>query len=188
MHPRLAAIISTVGSPFVLFPVIASYLTIQEIGVRQSMPAILALLAVFAVLGVFILLRMKRGAISNLDVSDRTQRTRNVYLPSLGLIGLVALYFWWTKQPFVLETLYVGGLLAVCFAINTVKKISLHTVVATYLSALLLFHHLGWGVAMFLAAALIAWSRVVLGRHTRTEVLLGWVVGSAFGLGHAWLF
>ena len=188
MHPRLAAIISTVGSPFVLFPLIATFLTVKEIGWEQSIPAMLALVGVFVVLGVFILIRRSKGAISNLDVSDQSQRARNVYLPSLALVGAASLYFWYTRQPFVQETLYVGLLLAVCFAINTVKKISLHTVVATYLSALLMFYDFWWGLAMFVFAALIAWSRVVLSRHTRLEVLIGWVVGSAFGLVHAWLF
>lgn len=149
---------------------------------------IMAMSGIFLVLGLFILIRRKKGKISNLDVSDRTQRARNVYLPALGLIVLAVAYFWYSHQPFVLETLYVGGLLATCFAINSFKKISLHTVVATYVSALLLFYNLWWGIGMFLFAALIAWSRVVLGRHTRAEIMLGWVVGSVFGLVHAWLF
>lgn len=188
MHPRLAAIISTVGSPFVLFPVIASFLTIQKVGLDGATPVMIALVSVFAILGLFIVFRRKKGAITNLDVSDRTQRARNVYWPSLALVGSAAFYFWWSKQPFVWETLYVGLLLGLCFGVNSIKKISLHTVVATYLSALLLFYDMRAGIIMFIFAALIAWSRVVLHRHTTQEVLLGWMVGAAFGLGHAWLF
>lgn len=188
MNPRLALVISTVGSPFVLFPAVISFLTITKTGFKSAGPALWAMGGVFLVLGLFMLIRRRRGAISNLDVSDQTQRARNIYRPALALIAVVALYFWWSHQPFVLETLYVGLLFGLCFAINAVKKISLHTVVAAYISALLLFYNLWWGAGMFLFAALIAWSRVVLGRHTRQEVLLGWVVGSVFGLAHAWFF
>lgn len=188
MHPRLANIISTIGSPVLLFPIIASFLTVKEVGLEQAKPAIMTILAIFVALSLFILVRKLRGKISNLDVSDQKQRARNVYLPVLGMIALASLYFWWKQQSFVYDTLYIGLLLVTCFAINSWKKISLHTVVATYLSALLLPMYFWVGAGFFVFAALIAWSRVVLGRHTREEVLLGWIVGSAFGLAHLWVF
>ncbi len=36
-----------------------------------------------------------------------------------------------------------------------------------------------WGVPASIAALLVGWSRVELGRHTRGQVLLGWGVGIA---------
>lgn len=188
MNPRLAAFISAVGSPVVLFPVVASYLTVSEVGLAAAWPVILTISAIFAALSAFILVRKMRGQISNLDVSNQHQRARNVYIPSLLLVLFATLYFYWTEQPYVYRTLYVGLLLGICFAINTVKKISLHTVVATYLSGLMVSSSLLVGVAFFIFAALIAWSRVVLGRHTQQEVLLGWLVGSVFGLAQMWIF
>ncbi|MFM7401880.1 MAG: phosphatase PAP2 family protein [Bacteroidota bacterium] len=41
---------------------------------------------------------------------------------------------------------------------------------------------------MFVFAALIAWSRIVLGRHKRNEVLLGWITGTLFGFGYGLIF
>lgn len=187
MHPRLASFISSVGSPVVLFPAIISFLVIKESGWERARPALLVLLAVFALLSLFILFRKMSGKVSNLDVSDRSQRARNVYLPSLLLVALAVGYFYWTGQPFVKQSLYVGSLLLTCFAINRYKKISLHTVVATYLSGLVLSGYFWAGTSLFVFAALIAWSRVVLGRHTREEVMLGWVVGSLFGLVQNWI-
>lgn len=190
MNPRLAAIISTVGNPFVLFPVVVSYLTINEYGYEQARPIILSVCCIFVVLSVFLLVRRLTGKITNLDVSDRKQRAMNVYLPAIGMLAAVSAYFYFTGKPIeqFQQSLYVGVLLLVCFAINGYKKISLHTVVATYLSAVMLSVNLYLGMAFFVFAALIGWSRVVLGRHTREEVLLGWVIGSLFGLVHAWLF
>jgi membrane-associated phospholipid phosphatase len=157
-------------------------------GWEQSRPVIIAIVAIFLVLSIFLLLRKKRGKITNLDVSDRKQRAKNVYWPALGMVTAAALYFKWADEPHVYPTMFVGALIATCFAINSVKKISLHTVVATYLSALVMEASLWIGAQFFVFAALIAWSRVVLGRHTRDEVMLGWGVGSVFGLLYVWLF
>lgn len=188
MHPRLAAFISAIGSPVILFPVVVSFLSISEVGMENAREVVFTVVAIFGLLSLFLLLRKMRGKITNLDVSDRKQRARNVYLPSLGMLSVAAIYFQYTHQPFVYQTLYVGVLIATCFAINSVKKISLHTVVATYLSALVLPVNIWAGLAFFVFAALIAWSRVVLGRHTREEIMIGWFIGAGFGLLHVWLF
>lgn len=188
MHPRLAAIISSIGSPVLLFPFVVSFLAISDVGFERARPMVLTVIVIFAALSLFILLRKLRGKITNLDVSDRGQRAKNVYLPALGLLLIATLYFLWSGQPYVYPTLFIGLLIATCFAINSVKKISLHTVVATYLSALVVSENLYVGLGFVVFSVLIAWSRVVLGRHTREEVLLGWFVGAAFGLLHMGLF
>lgn len=188
MNARLAEVISTVGSPFVLFPIVITWTTVRRLGWSEAVPALISIMVVLSVLGGFIFLRRKKGAVTNLDVSDRAQRARNVYWPTLSLIAAVALYFKLSDRPFVWDTIYVGALVATCFTFNAAIKISLHTVFATYLSSLLLFHNWQWGVAMYIFAGLIAYSRLVLGRHQRNEVLLGWLVGSIFGIGYGLLF
>lgn len=188
MSPRIAAIISTVGSPVFLFPVVISFLAISKMGMDCARPLVITVFAIFFLLCMFILLRKWRGKITNLDVSDRTQRSRNVYLPSLGMLFLAALYFKISGLPFFNEAVFFGLLLSTCYAINSQKKISLHTVIATYLSALVLEINPWVGLGFFIFATLIAWSRVVLGRHTKEEVVLGWIVGTVFGLLHVVLF
>jgi membrane-associated phospholipid phosphatase len=188
MNARLAEIISTVGSPFVLFPVVITYTTVRRLGWSEAVPALISILVVLVILGSFIFFRRKKGAVTNLDVSERTQRAHNVYWPTLSLIAAVAVYFKLSDRPFVWDTIYVGALIATCFAFNAVIKISLHTVFATYLSALLLFHDWGWGAGMFVFAALIASSRIVLGRHKPNEVMLGWITGTLFGVGYGMIF
>jgi membrane-associated phospholipid phosphatase len=188
MNARLAEVISTVGSPFVLFPAVITYTTVRRLGWDEAVNALVSILVVLLLLGGFIFIRRRRGAVTNLDVSERAQRARNVYWPTLSLIAGVAVYFKLANRPFVWDTIYVGALVATCFAFNAAIKISLHTVFATYLSALLLFHNWQWGVAMYVFAGLIAYSRLVLGRHKRNEVLLGWLVGTIFGIGYGILF
>ncbi len=188
MDSRLANFISTIGNPFLLFPAVVSYLAVATVGLEAAKPLMITLASIFALLSLFLLVRKLRGEITNLDVSDRKQRAVNVYLPSIGMVLVAALYFKWSGQPYLGQTLYVGLLLATCFGINSLKKISLHTVMATYLSGLLLSQNIWLALAGFGFSILIAWSRVVLGRHTTSEVLLGWFVGTAFGLLHLELF
>jgi membrane-associated phospholipid phosphatase len=167
--------------------VVISFLAISEGGFVQARPVVIAVVSIFALLSSFLFIRKKRGKITNLDVSDRKQRARNVYLPALGMLAVATLYFQWTGQHYVNETIFIGSLIGTCFAINSVKKISLHTVVATYLSALIIPVNAWIALGFFTFSLLIAWSRVVLGRHTKAEVLLGWLVGTGFGFLHNWL-
>jgi len=96
------------------------------------------------------------------------------------------LYFF--RQPFVGDTLFFGLLMAVCYAINSRIKISQHTSIATYLGFLILAVNVWAGIALLIFVPFIAWSRIVLGRHTREEVMIGGSIGALFGLLHIWLF
>ncbi|MFM7153330.1 MAG: hypothetical protein ACKOZV_04285, partial [Bacteroidota bacterium] len=104
MNARLAEVISTVGSPFVLFPIVITYTTVRRLGWSEAVPALISILVVLAVLGGFIFFSHKKGTVTNLDVSERTQRARNVYWPTLLLIAAVAVYFKLANRHFVWDT------------------------------------------------------------------------------------
>jgi membrane-associated phospholipid phosphatase len=78
--------------------------------------------------------------------------------------------------------------MAVCYAINSRVKISQHTIIAFFVSFLVFPVHVWVGAALLAFAPFVAWSRVVLGRHQKNEVVLGAIVGTLFGLLHIWLF
>ena len=61
-------------------------------------------------------------------------------------------------------------------------KVSLHAAFAVFAVALV-WPHLAPTLATLLLAVGVAWSRLVLHRHTRAEVLLGLGFGAAFGIG-----
>jgi membrane-associated phospholipid phosphatase len=71
--------------------------------------------------------------------------------------------------------------------INLRYKVSAHATTAALCATLL---WLGvpapdstlWGGGISIAALLVGWSRVVLGRHTRGQVALGWAVGIVSGI------
>jgi membrane-associated phospholipid phosphatase len=182
MTRQTAVFFSSFGHPFVLLPLILGFLMAHKTGFQTAFPAFFSIVGCLAAMGLFLYFRKRKGKISNWDVSVREERSRNIYRPILALIGLTSAILYITGQPFVAETLFFGSLMAFCYAVNTKVKISQHTVIACYLSALLLEAGLPWGFGMLVFSALVAWSRVVLGRHEAKEVLLGAAVGVIFGL------
>ncbi len=188
MNKRTAEIISTVGNPFLLFPLILSLLVLRGVDIANVWPLLATTFAIIAILLIFLYIKKQRGAISNWDVSKREERSRNIYLPILILVGAAAIGFYVLRQPYLYETLFFGLLITVCYAINARVKISLHTVMATYLSVLVLSVNLWAGILLTIFSGFIGFSRVVLGRHTRLEVVTGVLVGVLFGLLHAVFF
>ena len=187
MTKSIAALLSTIGHPFFLLPLIFSSLSIHQVGLEKAWPALAAVWCCLTILSIFIWIRKNKGLISNWDVSAQQQRSRNVYQPILILVTAVAGVLYFFHQPFVGDTLFFGLLMAVCYGINTQVKISQHTVIATYLSFLVMPVNIWMGLTLLAFAPWVAWSRVVLGRHQKKEVAVGGVVGILFGLLHIWL-
>lgn len=155
---------------------------------RESWPTLTAILGSILVMTVFLAFRKRRGKISNWDVSVKNERARNIYSPVLILVLLAAAGLHHFQQPFVGETLFFALLMAVCFVINTWIKISQHTLIITYLGFLVLSVNCWAGLLLLALAPFVAWSRVVLGRHQKDEVLAGGLVAVIFGLAHIWIF
>jgi membrane-associated phospholipid phosphatase len=182
MTKTTAALLSAIGHPFLLLPLVLSMLSVQRIGWEAAWPVLAVIFGGLAGMTLFLVVRKRRGKISNWDVSVRNERGKNIYIPLMLLIGLVVLLLYFFDQSFVAEAIFFWLLMALCFAINFRIKISQHTVIAFYLSALTLLSLPIAGVILLVFAPFIAWSRVVLGRHQKEEVFLGAFVGLTFGL------
>jgi len=188
MTKSTATLLSTIGHPFLLLPLVSSWLSMQGRPWEEAWPTLAAILGCILALTVFLAFRKRRGKISNWDVSARAERARNLYRPVLILVLLTAAGLHYFQQPFVGETLFFALLMAVSLVINTRIKISQHTLIITYLSFLTLSVNVWAGLLLLALAPFVAWSRVVLGRHQKDEVLVGGVVAVAFGLAHIWIF
>ncbi|HUY79677.1 MAG TPA: hypothetical protein VMV29_23095 [Ktedonobacterales bacterium] len=123
--------------------------------------------------------QVSRGHWTDLDVSVRRQRYA-LYPVGLLCMALMIGVFVAIHAP----RLAIGLAIALGLAssvdglINFVYKVSAHATGAAVCAAFLWFVP-GWGIPATLAAILVGWSRVELGRHTRGQVLLGWGVGLA---------
>ncbi|MFN0214890.1 MAG: hypothetical protein ACKVT2_11595 [Saprospiraceae bacterium] len=188
MTKSTANLISTLGHPFLLLPIVLAWLTIHKVGFADAWPVLAAISVCIVIMVVFLYFKKKKGQISNWDVSAQKERSRNIYQPILLLTGVAAAALYLLRQPFVGDTLFFGLLMATCYAINARIKVSQHTVMGYYVSFLVMPVHFWVGMALFVFAPFIGWSRVVLGRHQKNEVMLGTLVGMTFGLLHWWLF
>lgn len=123
--------------------------------------------------------QVARGKWTDLDVSVRRQRYILYPIGLLCTIAMVVAFLWLQAPPLTL-----GAALALALAsavdgvINFAYKVSAHATGAAACAALLWFVP-GWGIPATIAALLVGWSRVALGRHTRGQVLLGWAIGVA---------
>jgi membrane-associated phospholipid phosphatase len=65
---------------------------------------------------------------------------------------------------------------------NLKIKASLHACIAFYISISFFSLSAFWGIPIFVLAIATAWSRLILGRHTVRELIVGSVIGLFFGL------
>lgn len=180
---RLARGISVVGHPLVLVPLFVGLYTYQRYPPGQA-----ALLTGAVLLGVVLpltlwnLRRVRQGQYTNFDVSDRRQR-RSMYPVLLVTMGAVSALGWLTHQPrpLTLGLSVAWALVAAASLINRWFKCSLHAALAFFLGGILIILMGPVGTWALVLAALVGVSRVVLGRHSVGEV----VVGAGLGLSAA---
>jgi len=181
---RLAVLLSTLGSPFVLLP-----LTVLLVSMGTASPArALALAGALASLGIapLVLLirhKVRTGRWSDHDVSDRSHRKEFYPIAIFVTVGS-ALALWLLGAPGIVVRgiLVVLLLLILASALGRWSKISLHTSIGAFCTVTLVAGNI-WvaGGALILATA-VGWARIWLERHTLWQVLGGAVLGAAGGL------
>lgn len=175
----IARWVSIIGHPMALVP-----LAIAVAGARDlrwtSTAAILGLVgAALAVVAIQVRRGVRAGRFSDVDLTRREQRGSS-YLLGLLLAAavLVALRLMGHRGGGAVGALV---LLAVAALVNLKLKASLHVAFALYAAALVGPRSPVWLALFLAAAALVAWSRLALGRHTVIEVIAGAAIGALGG-------
>ncbi|CAN5903511.1 hypothetical protein BH24DEI2_BH24DEI2_17270 [soil metagenome] len=166
-----------------LFVAPAALFTVQRLSGATSLQATLwtlfacgtTLLPLFALIQI----RVRRGRYEDWDVSRREDRHVLYLVAGLSLLALLAALaalpapriVWWSMVT-ALVAIIVGA-----FVNLLVHKVSLHVLTDAACATFLVFLQPWVGAALLALCALVAWSRVYLGRHTVPDVLWG------FGLG-----
>lgn len=178
----LAQAISVIVHP-VAFPLLtlAAIAFTETSSIRSSLiVCLIALALTTAPVAALVGFQVARGHWTDLDVSVRQQRYA---LYPIGLICalLMVAALAYVSAPHGAIAAAIAMTLAngVDGVINFAYKVSAHATAAAACAALLWLFVPGWGAPAALAAALVGWSRVELGRHTTGQVLLGWLVGVA---------
>ena len=183
-----ARALSIVGHPALLMP---AAVVLSAVGRQAPAGTVAAAVAatVFVALAVigYSLLQVRAGRWSHVDASVPRERGQlNLFL--VALLFATAAVLWWQGQPPSLAVgLAAGGLLvALAYALGRWLKMSLHVSFAVFAAALLWPDLAALGAVMLLAAG-VAWSRLVLRRHTPLDVAVGGLAGGAAGLGFQWV-
>lgn len=181
----VAATISTVIHPVALPLLTLAVVTYFATGSIQRgvIIALVALLLTTTPVAALAAYQVARGHWTDLDVSVREQRYA-LYPVGLACAALMVVAFIVMRAPVpaIASALTMALVNGVDGVINFAYKVSAHATAASTCAALLWIHAPGWGAPVAVAAALVGWSRVELGRHTTGQVVLGWAVGVAGAL------
>lgn len=122
--------------------------------------------------------KVLRGHWSDLDVSVRRQRYL-LYPFGMACVIVLAIVFVELGAPPIAVSATLALLLAnlVDGLVNLVYKVSAHATTAAMCATILWAGSPAFGIPATIAALLVGWSRVTLGRHTTGQVVLGWLVG-----------
>jgi membrane-associated phospholipid phosphatase len=179
----IARIISVVFHPLAVIMAFAM-VYITTIYDNEMALLVMSLFGYIAVLPIVIYnsVQLLRGKISNFDLSNQHERNKSYPLLLLILILLVvsAIY---TNVPtaLVLNLGIFGLMLVVFYFFRNFLKISLHASTSFFLTALIIFDFGTIGLYAAIISMLVAFSRIVLKRHTKMEVVIGGVSGLLLG-------
>ena len=180
----IARALSVIGHPALMMPVAV----IGSAAGNHAPPQLLLAAAAAAVLvalsvGVYSAVQVRVGRWSHVDASVAQERSQlNIFLV-LVLFGLAGVS-WWGGQDrlLVLGLATAGSLVVFGHLLRARLKVSLHAAFAVFASTLLWPNVLAVSLGLALTAG-VAWSRLVLRRHSPAEVVVGLLAGAAAGLG-----
>lgn len=178
-----ARALSLIGHPALLVPAaVVQGASIRQAPVQVVLVATAVSLLLALVVVVYSLVRVRAGRWSHVDASLPQERTQ-LNLFAAPLLFVAATVLWWLGQPqAIVLGLALGGALVVCAHLLRHRlKLSLHAGFAAFSALLLWPSYLGM-LSLLLLAVGVAWSRLVLSRHTPQEVALGLLAGATAGL------
>jgi len=173
---RLARAVSIVCAPPSLALPLIGLAAHRVAGQPGAWAGATILLATTALLpSLFILAARRAGLVGSLDLTCRTERiVPSMFAAGCAATAYVLLVRW--EAPFLLVAvgLAIALQLGALALVTTVWKVSYHAAAAGGLAALAYtLEGATLGLLLLAVAALVAWARVRLRRHTRAQVLVG---------------
>ena len=152
------------------------------------MIALAAVLAAIVPVAVLMLVQVRRGRWSNADASNASERP---LLFGVALVALAVVMGWLSvREP---QSLFLRGaslvlaMLVVAAVATLWIKLSLHVAFAALTATVLSVSGSALGYVMIAAVPLVAWSRLVLARHSVAELACGALIGLITGLATVYL-
>ncbi len=179
MIASLARLISTLFNPAVLFLVIPFLLLLNNgYSLQNTFVWIGYTIGFMISMIVFVYLMVKRKVFTDMDISRREQRPL-MFVVSAALIVLYVGGLLLFDGPRLLFAIAFGIMLGVLLGslVNTKIKASIHVASAVSLIGAVAFSFGGYYLLLLLLIPLVAWSRIVIKRHTLYETLAGGLLG-----------
>ena len=181
---RLACWLSIAAHPFVMVGVMVGVAA----GSRQTAGDALgsvAIVAAFTIVPLAVLMarQVRRGAWANADASNQKERPILYLVGVLALVGLLAYLTVVPMQSFMVRGVAATlGMFAACALATRWIKVSLHLAFGALAATALVLMGSLVGYVLVLVLPGLAWSRLVLSRHTLLEVVLGAIAGVIAGV------
>ncbi len=183
MRIIFARILSILGHPALLVPVASVAVATDRGASSAQLRSILMILAslVLIVLA-FSVFQVKSGRWSHVDAVRREDRKAlNAMLLGVLLIPGLVLLRLPDYRPVGAALALGGGMVMIAMLLSQRLKSSLHLAFGAF-STLLLWRHPAWLLAGIALLVGVAWSRLLLKRHTPVEIVSGTAIGTAAGL------
>lgn len=183
MQNTLARWFSRIFHPLVISPITLSWMIfLSTNSVQQTLQwAFLALVVVIFPVALWIAYNKYVGRYSSWSVSIRQHR-HSLYAFGLGcLILLIIILYLGNGPQIAIACLYAASLAAAAAAVvnRFFTKVSLHSMALTGCAVALFLGHDPISSGFFLVAGFpVGWSRIYLGEHTFSQLLLGVVIGA----------
>ena len=184
IRTAVARALSIAGHPAILMPFAVTVAAVT----RGASPAVLyvaagATIAVAVAIAAFSIVQVRSGRWTHVDASVPSERSQ-LNVVSAGLLLGAAALLWVNGQPLALVagSAIAGALVVLAHLLKAAFKLSLHCAFAVYAASLLWPSVALVAVTLVLSAA-VAWSRLVLRRHTPPEVVSGLLSGAVAGVG-----
>lgn len=179
----IARYLSVVFHPFVMIGVMVGTAAAAKQTAAEAARSV-ATVALFTIVPLTALMwhQVRRGRWENSDASNRAERPILYIAGGIAVAVLLAYLLLASPQSLMIRGVVSSlGMLAVCGAATRWIKVSLHMAFAALAATALALMRLPTGYALLLALPALAWSRLVLHRHTPVEVILGTIIGAGAG-------
>lgn len=179
---RIARAISIFGHPMLVMP-LAAWLAIRASGSDAN--TTLVVLSSIVVIGLIVLsfsaIQVRSGRWQHVDASVTTERrVLNAFLLGLFVVATMLAGWYFGHSPVTVALLLAAAIILFALVISPWCKLSLHVAFGCFAIFVPESLMIGLGFAIFVLA--VAWSRLVLGRHNRADILVGMLAGIAAGI------
>lgn len=181
---KLSTWFSNLMNPLISLVLYFFYLNnFAENNISHPKRLLLALLLVILPIAGWIFYNVKVGNYTNMDVSNQKQRRTLYYFIYAVVAFFVAVQYFFYDSVDIEATFLLVLLLMMGFS-NYLIKSSMHTAFNLFVAALYFSHNTTLGIIWLCITFVVGITRLILKRHSLSEVLMGAFIGSVVSIAY----